>query len=72
MVLLKCKFKLNSKRKTLIWFVSYGGAFVECSLQHPTEVEILQLVFRVNEVRSFVCFVFLFKLNFLFILRVHW
>ena len=30
---------------------SYGGAFVECSLPHPTEVEIVQLVFRVNEVR---------------------
>ncbi|CAF1945267.1 unnamed protein product [Rotaria magnacalcarata] len=27
----------------------YGGAFVECSLQHPSEVEIVQLVFRVNE-----------------------
>ncbi|CAF0752875.1 unnamed protein product [Adineta steineri] len=27
----------------------YGGAFVECSLQHPTEVEIVQLVFRINE-----------------------
>ncbi|CAF3541913.1 unnamed protein product [Rotaria sordida] len=27
----------------------YGGAFVECSLQHPSEVEIVQLVFRINE-----------------------
>ncbi|CAF1230907.1 unnamed protein product [Adineta steineri] len=27
----------------------YGGAFVECSLVHPTEVEIVQLVFRINE-----------------------
>ncbi|CAF3620024.1 unnamed protein product [Rotaria socialis] len=27
----------------------YGGAFVECSLSHPTEVEIVQLVFRINE-----------------------
>ena len=31
---------------------SYGGAFVECSLAHPTEVEIVQLVFRVNEVHT--------------------
>ena len=30
--------------------ISYGGAFVECSLQHPSEVEIAQLVFRINEV----------------------
>jgi len=38
---------------------SYGGAFVECSLQHPNEVEIFQLAFRINEVRlhlsSFFC-----------------
>ncbi|CAF0818239.1 unnamed protein product [Didymodactylos carnosus] len=27
----------------------YGGAFVECCLPHPTEVEIVQLVFRINE-----------------------
>jgi syntaxin-binding protein 5 len=27
----------------------YGGAFVECSLQHPSDVEIVQLVFRINE-----------------------
>jgi syntaxin-binding protein 5 len=32
---------------------SYGGAFVECSLQHPSDVEIVQLVFRINEVRNF-------------------
>lgn len=31
--------------------ISYGGAFVECSLQHPSEVEIVQLVFRINEVK---------------------
>jgi hypothetical protein len=31
---------------------SYGGAFVECSLQHPSDVEIVQLVFRINEVRN--------------------
>ena len=71
MVLLKCKFQINSKRKKNVsCFLSYGGAFVECSLQHPSEVEILQLVFRINEVKSFAFF-FLFKLNFLFILRVH-
>ncbi|CAF3572963.1 unnamed protein product [Rotaria sordida] len=27
----------------------YGGAFVECTLSHPSEVEIVQLVFRINE-----------------------
>ncbi|UJR25564.1 hypothetical protein I4U23_006909 [Adineta vaga] len=27
----------------------YGGAFVECSLEHPSEIEIVQLVFRINE-----------------------
>lgn len=36
----------------IIFTFSYGGAFVECSLPHPTEVEIVQLVFRVNEVRN--------------------
>ena len=36
---------------------SYGGAFVECSLAHPTEVEIVQLVFRVNEVHQIKYFV---------------
>ncbi len=55
MVLLKCKFKkrkATKKKKILISINSYGGAFVECSLQHPSEIEIVQLVFRINEVKT--------------------
>jgi hypothetical protein len=53
MVLLKCKNnrKIIEIRDYFRLKFSYGGAFVECSLPHPTEVEIVQLVFRVNEVR---------------------
>ncbi|CAF1305899.1 unnamed protein product [Didymodactylos carnosus] len=40
--------KLDNSNQSLHFF-SYGGAFVECSLPHPTEVEIVQLVFRINE-----------------------
>lgn len=49
--LLKCKKKKRTfSSRNFFDIFSYGGAFVECSLPHPTEVEIVQLVFRVNEV----------------------
>lgn len=32
------------------FLLRYGGAFVDCSLSHPVEVEIIQLLFRINEV----------------------
>lgn len=41
----------SPKDDRLDFVFSYGGAFVECSLPHPTEVEIVQLLFRVNEVK---------------------
>ena len=46
---LKCKIQFGFD-SIISLFISYGGAFVECSLEHPSEVEIVQLVFRINEV----------------------
>jgi len=50
MVLLKCKYSILMIELLFSFQFSYGGAFVECSLPHPTEVEVVQLVFRINEV----------------------
>ncbi len=50
MVLLKCKYQILILENFFDFKFSYGGAFVECSLPHPTEVEVVQLVFRINEV----------------------
>lgn len=56
---LKCKFNIrfiSSLNSSFFQYHnSYGGAFVECTVSHPTEVEIVQLVFRINEV-SFLVF----------------
>ena len=66
-------FQETRDRKNLICY-SYGGAFVECSLPHPSEVEIVQLIFRINEVKeTTTMFEQIFHMTICsFFFRVHW
>ena len=62
---------LTDSRSRSVDCCSYGGAFVECSLPHPSEVEIVQLLFRINEVKADIVSIEINTLHLFAARRVH-